>query len=935
MKQSTNFIWIAGSVFLGILPISVQAQIIPDGTTPTTPAVCTAVCEITGGTQAGENLFHSFSQFNINANQQVTFDDPGVTNIITRVTGGNPSNIFGALDVSGDANLFLINPQGIIFGPTAFVNISGSFVATTANAIQFENQGSFSVNPANNPELLTVNPSAFLFNQITSLSPPAIEVRDSFIFLPDSQSLILLGGNVNVFGGLYNFEQLAVPSGRIELGSVVGTGTVGLNNIDGKDLSLSFPSSIARGDVTISGGDPLISLGVNAFVAGDGTGSFAINARNINIDGAYIRAGRQPSTESTATEPGNITLDATGAISLTSSSLVNQSLSETVGNAGDIHLRTASVLLDKSDLNSTARAGNAGRVSIHATNEVALRNGSEISTSVFDQGNGGDVQISAGSFLLENNSTISTLTIAQGSVGNVYINVNDSVSLIGKETQIATVAAGTATSGGEVNIQADTVSLSDGAEIALNTAEEAGRAGDLFITANSFSLANSIIYNDTIGLGDAGDTQINARSLNISDGGSISTSTNGVGNAGNIFINASEFVTLSGVNPNTIIRIRDIPNTTSSGLFAFTDTNATGRGGNIQVNTGNLNILDGAVINARTRGIAPGGDITVNAANVAATNGGQILTTAFNQGMAGNITVNATDSVNISGSDRTYNDRLQQTPDRIDNDGAASGFLARVRGDAIADAGQINVIAPSILLDNQGTISTATTQGAGGQISLQGSNVALRDNSSITATAGTANAGGDGGNIDIGTELFFATRNSAVTANAFTGSGGNIRIATQGFFLSPDSEITASSEQGTDGVVEIVVLDDEPSRGLVSLPEQPVDVSNLVAQGCSADTNIATNTSEFIITGRGGLPPTPSEAINANSVLADLGTPIQTQASPTLNTVASALNNSQPKSLVEAQGWMIGSNGEVVLMAQVPTATTHNPLSTAVACNAP
>nr|WP_235927003.1 filamentous hemagglutinin N-terminal domain-containing protein [Gloeocapsopsis dulcis] len=919
---------------MSILPNSVEAQIIPDGTTPTTPAVCTAVCEITGGTQAGENLFHSFSQFNIDANQQVTFNNPGVTNIITRVTGGNPSNIFGALDVSGDANFFLINPQGIIFGPTAFVNISGSFVATTANAIQFENQGSFSVTSANNPELLTVNPSAFLFNQIASQSPPVIEVRDSFIFLPDGQSLILLGGNVNVSGGLYNFEQLVAPSGRIELGSVVGTGTVGLNNING-NLSLSFPSNISRGDVTISGGDPLISTGVFVFVSGDGTGSFAINARNINLDGAYIQAGTQPDIEAINTQPGSITLDATGAISLTISSLVNQSLSDAVSNVGNIQLRAASVLLDKSDLNSTARAGNAGRVSIHANNEVALRNGSGISTSVFDQGNGGNVQISAGSFLLENNSTISTLTAAQGSAGNVYININDSVSLIGKETQIATVAAGTATSGGEVNIQANIVSLSDGAEIALNTVEEAGRAGDLFITANSFSLANSIIYNDTIGLGDAGDTQITARSLNISDGGSISTSTNGVGNAGNIFINASEFVTLSGVNPNTIIRIRDIPNTTSSGLFAFTDANATGRGGNIQVSTSNLSILDGAVISARTRGIAPGGNITVNAENVAATNGGQILTSAFNQGMAGNITVNATNSVNISGSDRTYNARLQQTPERVDNDGAASGFLARVRGNAIADAGQINVTAPSILLDNQGTISTATTQGEGGQISLQGRNIALRDNGSITATAGTANAGGNGGNIAINTEMFFATRNSFVTANAFTGNGGNIRIATQGFFLSPDSEITASSAQGVDGVVEIVVLDDEPSRGLVSLPEQPVDVSNLVAQGCAANTNVATNISEFIITGRGGLPPTPGEAINANSVLADLGTPVQTQASLRLNTVSSDLNNSQPKSLVEAQGWMIGSNGEVVLMPQVPTATTHTSWSTPVACNAP
>ncbi|WP_439566333.1 two-partner secretion domain-containing protein [Gloeocapsopsis crepidinum] len=933
MKQSINLFGIAGSLFLGILPNSVQAQIIPDGTTPTTPAVCTAVCEITGGTQAGENLFHSFSQFNINSGQQVTFIDPGVTNIITRVTGGTSSNILGTLDVIGDANLFLINPNGIVFGSTAFINVSGSFVATTADAIQFNAQGSFNVNPANNAELLTVNPSAFLFNQITSLSPPSIDLNDGLVFLPDAQSLILLGGNINVVGGL-NIEHLVAPNGRIELGGVLGAGIVGLNNVNGKNLSLSFPANLERSNVSISNG-------IIASVAGDGSGSIAINARNINIAQSYIQAGVRSDFEGTNTQLGTINLNATEGVEIIKATLTNEVQSGTVGNAGDIQIKAGSLLLDEfSNINSTVNSsanGNAGTVLIEA-NDVAIANNAGIYTSLLGsaQGDGGDIQINADSLLLENGGSLNAQATTPGSAaGNVYINVNNSVSLVGDESFIGTAASVFASRGGEVNIQTNTLSLTDGATISSNTTDEAGRAGNINITANTVYLADSVIYNDTIGLGDAGNTQINARSLNITNGGSISTSTNGVGNAGNIFINASEFVTLSGVNPNAITLSRDIPSTTSSGLFAFTDTNATGRGGNIQVNTGNLNILDGAVISARTRGIAPGGDITVNAANVAATNGGQILTTAFNQGMAGNITVNATNSVNISGSDRTYNTRLQQTPDRIDNDGAASGFLARVRGDAIADAGQINVTAPSILLDNQGTISTATTQGAGGQISLQGNNIALRDNSSITATAGTANAGGDGGNIDIGTELFFATRNSAVTANAFTGSGGNIRIATQGFFLSPDSEITASSEQGTDGVVEIVVLDDEPSRGLVSLPEQPVDVSNLVAQGCSADTNIATNTSEFIITGRGGLPPTPSEAINANSVLADLGTSVQTQASPTLNTVASDLNNSQPKSLVEAQGWMIGSNGEVVLMAQVPTATTHTSWSTPVACNAP
>ncbi|PPS45412.1 filamentous hemagglutinin N-terminal domain-containing protein [Chroococcidiopsis sp. TS-821] len=920
MKRSIHSLGTASIAFLGILTTPVLAQITPDGTTPTLPVACAASCEITGGTQAGVNLFHSFSQFNINPGQQVTFIDPGVTNIITRVTGENLSNIFGTLSVTGNANLFLINPKGIIFGPNSSVNLNGSFIVTTADAIQFDNQGNLLTSPANNPELLTINPSALLFNQITTPSPSQIEVQGS-LAVNNSQSLILLGGDINVNSGI-----LYAPDGHIKLGGVIGIGNIGLANTSKGNFTLAFPETVNKGDITLNL--------ANISTLGSGNGSIAINAKNINMDSSYIQAGT--GFEAITNQLGNITLDADESIEIISSNIASEVTFGAIGNAGNIEINAASLRLGEgSNLRASADGeGNAGKVLIQVDNDLVLRNFASVSTSSY-KGSGGDIQINASSLLLENSSNIYTLTYEGGSAGSVSINVDNFVSLIGENSAITTSAIGFANGGGEVNIQANTVSLSDGATIFSNTADEAGRAGNINITADTVSLADSAIYNDTTGLGDAGNTQINARSLNITAGGSISTSTNGVGNAGNILINASESVTLFGTNPNATILLRDIPSTTSSGLFAFTDTNATGRGGSIQVNTGNLSILDGAVISARTRGIAPGGNITVKAANVTATNGGQVLTTAFDRGMAGNITVNATNSVSISGSDRTYNSRLQQTPDRVDNDGAASGFLARVQGEAIADAGQINVTAPSISLDKQGTIATSTTQGAGGQISLRGKNVALTNNSSITATAGTANAGGNGGNIDISSELFFATRNSAVTANAFTGSGGNIRIATQGFFLSPDSAITASSAQGIDGVVEITVVDDEPSRGLVSLPEQPVDVSNLVAQGCAADTNIATNTSEFVITGRGGLPPTPSEAINVNAALVDLGTSVQTPTAATLNTVSrDLLNNSQPKSLVEAQGWMLGSNGEVVLMAQVPTATTHT-WSTPVACNAP
>ena len=166
MKQRFYILWGACGISLCLVSATstVQAQPIQiDGTTPTTPGTCTGSCNIGGGIQRGSNLFHSFSQFNVDQGATVLFLDPGVTNILTRVTGNQRSNIFGTLGVSGgNANLFLINPNGIIFGPNAKLDVRGSFVGTTANAIQFGNQGFFRASASQVP-LLTVNPSALFY----------------------------------------------------------------------------------------------------------------------------------------------------------------------------------------------------------------------------------------------------------------------------------------------------------------------------------------------------------------------------------------------------------------------------------------------------------------------------------------------------------------------------------------------------------------------------------------------------------------------------------------------------------------------------------------------------------------------------------------------------------------------------------------------------
>ena len=149
------------------------AQIRPDRTLPNNSSVTIngSVFNITGGTQAGRNLFHSFQQFSVPTGGTASFNNGlDIQNIISRVTGGEASNIDGLIKASGTANLFFLNPNGIVFGRNASLNIGGSFVATTANAIQFGNIGTLSASVPNNPALLTVNPSALFFNQMTTRS---------------------------------------------------------------------------------------------------------------------------------------------------------------------------------------------------------------------------------------------------------------------------------------------------------------------------------------------------------------------------------------------------------------------------------------------------------------------------------------------------------------------------------------------------------------------------------------------------------------------------------------------------------------------------------------------------------------------------------------------------------------------------------------------
>ncbi|PHM07971.1 two-partner secretion domain-containing protein, partial [Nostoc sp. 'Peltigera malacea cyanobiont' DB3992] len=383
--------------------------------------------KIEGGATRGSNLFHSFSEFNIENGQRVYFANPtGIENILTRVTGGNASNIFGTLGVAGAANLFLINPNGILFGQNARLDVQGSFVGTTANGVQFGNQGIFSATNPQAPPLLTVNPSALFFNQLNqgaaiqnnSIARAGTDPAGFNVYglrVPDGKSLLLVGGNVSMDGG-----ELNAYGGRVELGGLAAPGNVNLL-FNGDNLSLKFPDNVTRADVSLTNK-------AFVYVEAAGGGDIAINARNINIlGGSQLNAGIAEGLGKPEATAGNITLNATGDIKVADS-------------------------------------------------------GSRIRNLVREdsKGNGGNIFIDSGSFLLQDGAKVSASTYGQGNAGNVTVGAKNAVDLASNAYIFSTVEAGGVGKGGNIDINAATLSLTDGAQLltatrAASATQPAGR----------------------------------------------------------------------------------------------------------------------------------------------------------------------------------------------------------------------------------------------------------------------------------------------------------------------------------------------------------------------------------------------------------------------------------------------------------------------------
>jgi filamentous hemagglutinin family protein len=801
----------------------VLAQIVPDNTLGEETSIVTfeetSSDRIEGGATRGSNLFHSFSEFNVNADRSVYFNNPaGIENIFSRVTGNNSSDISGKLGVDGSANLFLINPNGILFGANASLDLKGSFVASTARSLIFDNGFAFDTANPQSPPLLTINVPIGL--QFGSSPGKIINYANPGLQLSEYQTLALIGGEINFIGGSIN-----VPSGRMELGSVAGGERVNLTPVEYgfavgyegvqnfADIELSDLAKVdASWDISNSqeGGD----------YSGSG-GEIAVQARNVKLTGG----SQILSNTFGEMDGGSIFLSASESVELSGSAGIDGPFDSFFSQALGI--------------------------------KIPIK--TSISTTTFGKGSSGNISINTQKLLVRDGGEINAESSGEGNGGTLFVRASGSVEVAG-ETPIP-----------------------QGQKLAIPP--PLGFPEQFFITINATS---NLSTSSSVFGGSAGNLSIDTGNLIVRDGALISTNPFGPGNGGNLAIKAGDSIILRGNSLDGVV-----PSVITTTAFG------SGNAGNLMIQTGKLTVSDGGFVVATTTAAGKGGNLKIDARQIELI-GADGLQTGISAGSTGS--GNAGD--------------LTLTTDRlIIRDGAE----LQVNASSTGSTGQLSVSANSLELDN-GKVTAESASGNGGNINLDIRDILLlRDRSSISTTAGTQMTGGNGGNINLNANFIVAIpqENSDISANAFSGNGGNIQIASSNIFgiefrSEPTnlSDITVSSKFGIDGVVELNLLEIDPSQNLVALPTEVVDASRLIAQNCSSQLANDNKLSEFVITGRGGLPPNPTGPLKSDSLLVGW---VERDLSAKKERFINVDRLNSPQTIVEARGWLVKPDGQIIL----------------------
>jgi filamentous hemagglutinin family protein len=830
-------------LLLPILTSTAHAQVTP---TPGTGSLNTQVnhagnvYEITHGTQAGSNLFHSFGEFSVDAVETAQFQttnliaDATVGNILGRVTGMNTSNIFGTIDSATyypNANLFLMNPNGFLFGSNATVNVGGMATFTTAEYMRLTGDGRFNANLNTTPvDLLTAAPVASF--GFIGANPHAIDFKGGQLTVAEGTGVTLVGGDISLLPDLSDAPSgITAPGRHIRLTSVAaGPGEVAA------DTAVPEPGT-ALGNITLDQGTILSTEGDPLFGDGNG-GSVSIRGGQFVATGAQILTG--PAMGSVG-QGGAVTIATTDSLSFTSS-FIDTSSFFAGGNAGAITVSGSQVNLQDTFLVARAESdstttGSGGDVALTGTAGVSLT-GSRIQTDTFfSNGNGGAVTLTAPIVSLKESSGITTGVFGDGATpitasgGAVTLSGTTSISL--QRSTISTVASETQGNSGAVTITAPLVMIvgipdTPSIDTSINNFSgdpNAGHGGDIEITGTNLTLTDFARLQsfadapETFSRG--GNIRITGSNHILLDNGTfLLTTSTSQGSAGHIGL-VGQHVTIRG------------------GSELRSETFGPGSGGTIRITGGENIAIESASQISTTSAFAvdnqgPAGTIEFNTQQLTVTGGSQVSSSTAHNGAGGSITVNATDQVIMTGSAS------------ITTSSTGSG-----------NAGNIQINAGQNFAAINSTVTTQANQASGGTIKITTNPSGTVQLTNSTISASVLDGTGGGGSVDIDPQ-YVLMQNSQILAQAVQGPGGNITITiTNGGLFLPDanSVISASSQFGVNGTVTIQSPNAPASGQIQPLGKTPLQATSLLNQHCAALAD--GQFSSFTVAGRDSLPTEP------------------------------------------------------------------------------
>jgi len=904
-------------MLLSVVHAQVSTNITPSGLGSTVngsgslPCVG-GTCNITGGTQRGSNLFHSFGFFNVGAGNTGNFCNAaacgaavplvGIQNILGRITGGQVSNIFGAIQTTnfGTANLFLMNPAGWIFGPTASLNVGGSFHATSADYIRLDDGNRFNAVPSSADALLTVAaPAAFGFLTATpgpinvqtgvlnvSNPNPAARQFTSLLQVPVGQTISFVGGPLNIApsttqappansvflpfvlapGGTVNLASVASP-GEVTLSSpITATGFARLG-----DITMSGGSVVDGRDIFVRGGrlimtDSALSPAfARGHLAGQ-AGQIVPNGGQVNISvsdevriegftqvGGIVNPGIRtfvgvpggPPTGITGGEVPSILINA-NSLSMAGGQARIQATRDGPGAPGKIEINADTVMVERGSsigaLNEFAGAGTP--VTVNSRTVSVSGDSNSTFTGIFSNSNFHPLYGAAGRPFLRDYTL--------GDSGPITINASDKLTVVGN-------AAG---------ITSDSFGLGASSKITLNV-------GDALFAGQGALSAQSLLA------GTSGSITVNASGqVNIQDGFRVTAATFGSGDAGAINITANGGVNLTGTNSRIQGTTFQAPD---SQYNAFAQRFA---------NFFNVPVASFNYAALRTRlGVAPGpGDLMqvlarLNAMRDSAGNP-LVPVTDFTPGIGGTVSIAAPVLSASAGalieSSTAWDGNAGQINANVGslflNDGASisstSGRVNIATGQPAVgsgNAGDINLTATDAISISGSAVSTTTFgNGNGGNVSLTAGNaVIVQNGGSVSADSGGTLAGqqfsgsGLAGDITIAAGDQIAMTSGSVSTRAVTADGGNIKLNAPNLIQLTNSQVTTSVESGVGG------------GGNIAIDPQALILNNsrILANafgGPGGNINIVADV--FLVNSNGAFPTSLTGIVDASSALSTPGT---------------------------------------------------------------